>query len=536
MLQPLRSAFYQNPGRLSGLAATRRSFAPFARTFRSLPSLMSSQPAAEANPAVEREAQTRNKTQGKNSASASSSQPSGRRGPHPHEILAAMREGHDLPEVIIPPVGDPWPRPYYFEDGLRKVHPYFWTYNTFCKERWRNRTVIDIFESEFRDRPLEYYRSAMERGGIVINSVKVGPDYVIKNGDLINHTIHRHEPPVTGDEIQVLHEDDDIIVLNKPSGVPVHPAGRYKFNSITEILKADRGPHFVARPCHRLDRLTSGILFIGKTVDAANRMSKQMVARSVRKEYVARVHGCFPEGEVICDQPILSISPKLGLNRVRANGKEALTVFKRLAYYPPQGESTTQPEQPTNSGEPGNEERLPWTAKKGYSIVRCLPVTGRTHQLRVHLQYLGHPIQNDPIYANQRVWGINLGSHDADGVEHPDEDIMSRLERMGKDDIADAVAYHDEKVELYEKRRAEKLTGEICDICDAPLYSDPGDAELSLWLHSLRYEDAGGAWSYKSPLPKWALPPTGMSGPTDVGGMQEMVDVVKDENPELVGQ
>jgi len=526
MQGPLRSAFYRSIDIFSTPAATRRSFVPSVRTFRSLPPLMSAQETSQDTPLAEDEAQTQihQKTQ-----------PQSRRGPHPHEIIAAMKSGQALPDVITPPCGDPWPRPYYFEDGLRKIHPYFWTYNTFCKERWRGREVIDIFESEFRDRPLEYYRNAMEKGGIVINGNKVGPNYVIKNGDLINHTIHRHEPPVTGDEIQILHEDDDIIVLNKPSGVPVHPAGRYKFNSITEILKSERGSHFVARPCHRLDRLTSGILFIGKTVDAANRLNKQMVARSVRKEYIARVHGCFPEGEIICDKPILSISPRLGLNRVRANGKEALTVFKRLAYYPPQGESEVQPERPKTPEELATQERLPWTAKKGYSIVRCLPVTGRTHQLRVHLQYLGHPIQNDPIYANQRVWGIHLGSHDEDGVEHPDEDIMSRLERMGKDDIADAVAYHDEKVELYEKRRAEKMTGELCEICDTPMYSDPGDAELSLWLHSLRYEDAGGAWAYKSPLPKWALPPTGMSGPTDVGGMQEMVNVVKNDNPELAG-
>ena len=68
-------------------------------------------------------------------------------------------------------------------------------------------------------------------------------------------------------------------------------------------------------------------------------------------------------------------------------------------------------------------------------------------------------------------------------------------------------------------------------LCDTPLYSDPGQHELSLWLHSLRYEDAGGSWAYTSPLPSWALPPEGMSGPTTVGGLQELVDVVKDENP-----
>jgi len=171
--------------------------------------------------------------------------------------------------------------------------------------------------------------------------------------------------------------------------------------------------------------------------------------------------------------------------------------------------------------------------KTGYSIVRCLPVTGRTHQLRVHLQFLGHPIENDPIYSNRRVWGANLGANDSDATQDTDEDIITRLSRMGKEEVADAVAYHDEMVDEYNKKKAEKMSGELCDVCQTPLYTDPGEQELSLWLHSLRYEDANGAWSYVSPLPTWAMPPDGMDGPTEVGGMEALVEAVKEENPEI---
>ncbi|KAK5994880.1 Pseudouridylate synthase C18B11.02c [Cladobotryum mycophilum] len=449
----------------------------------------------------------------------------------------------DPSEPLITPVGDIWPRPYYFEDDLRRVRPYHFTYNTYCKERWRGRTLMNIFESEFRDRPVEYYRNSMVSGEIYVNGRRVGPDYVVLNGDMISHTLHRHEPPVTADPVAIIHEDDGIIVINKPAGVPVHPAGRYNFNSVVEIMRADRGQHFVPHPCNRLDRLTSGIMFIAKNVKAAEAMVDKIKERSVRKEYIARVVGYFPDGEVVCDQPILQISPKLGLNRVRANGKTARTVFKRLAYYPPPdggaGEKRQQGDDESPSSKDAQEQAKeeqgkPWLKKKGYSIVRCLPVTGRTHQLRVHLQFLGHPIQNDPIYANQRVWGFNLGQADADGSENKDEDVISRLSRMGKDEVAEAVVYHDEMVDKYEKKRAEKMTGELCDVCQTPLYSDPGHHELSLWLHSLRYEDAHGTWSYTSPLPRWALPPEGMSGPTTVGGMDELVEAVKDDNPEIV--
>jgi tRNA pseudouridine32 synthase len=416
-----------------------------------------------------------------------------------------------------------WPAPYYLEDNLRRVAPYPFTYNTWCKERWRNRRLLDIFESEFRDRPLQYYKDAMETGQVAVNAQKVGPDYIVRNGDKISHTLHRHEPPVTADPIEVIHENDTMIVINKPAGVPVHPAGRYNFNSVTEILKAERGPDFIPYPCNRLDRLTSGIMFIGKDPKAAEELGIQIKGRTVRKEYIARVVGEFPDGEVVCDQPILAISPKLGLNRVRANGKAARTVFKRLAYYPPRG--------PESAASPGLDDNgRPWLKKQGYSVVRCLPVTGRTHQLRVHLQHLGHPIQNDPIYANRRVWGQDLGENDVDGSQTTDEDVISRLSRMGKEEIAQAVVYYDEMIEDYEKQRAEKMTGEVCAVCQTPLYSDPGSHELSLWLHSLRYEDAGGSWSYTSPLPKWALPPKGMSGPTTVGGMKELVEAANDND------
>lgn len=345
---------------------------------------------------------------------------------------------------------------------------------------------------------------------MVLNGKPVSPTHVVKNGDIISHTLHRHEPPVTAQPVGVVHEDNDMIVINKPAGVPVHPAGRYNYNSVVEIMRAERGYTFNPLPCNRLDRLTSGVMFIGKHRQAADSLTVQIKDRTVKKEYVARVVGEFPEGEVVCEQPILQISPKLGLNRVRANGKEARTVFKRLAYYPPQ-----QKDGPEDVKQPNGvvEDGMAWKKLKGYSIVRCLPLTGRTHQLRVHLQFLGHPIANDPIYCNQRVFGQDLGRGDDNSED--DEDIMARLAKMGKSEVAEAVAYHDEMVDEYNKRKAEKMSGEFCDVCDTPLYSDPGEHELGIYLHAKRYACEEGRWSYETPLPDWALPPPGMAGPTE---------------------
>ena len=194
---------------------------------------------------------------------------------------------------------------------------------------------------------------------------------------------------------------------------------------------------------------------------------------------------------------------------MRANGKEAKTVFKRLAYYPPKDDGNANQAEQGDAGPDGQ----PWKKLRGYSIVRCMPVTGRTHQLRVHLQFLGHPISNDPIYANQRVFGPALGRGQSE--DEDDEDIMSRLSRMGKEEVADAVAYHDEMVNAYNKKKAERMTGEKCKVCDTDLYSDPGTHELGIYLHARRYRCEEGKWDYETGLPDWALPPPGYEGPTE---------------------
>ncbi|EEB06133.1 pseudouridine synthase [Schizosaccharomyces japonicus yFS275] len=364
----------------------------------------------------------------------------------------------------------------YLNDGLRRVPPYEYVYITFAKLRWYGKTLLEVFNSEFRDREPGYYERAIRNGQVKVNNEPGNVDTVIQNGYVISHAAHRHEPPVTDEPVRIVHEDEEYVVIDKPAGIPVHPTGRYNHNTVLHILMHENKCPLLY-PCNRLDRLTSGLMFFSKTPKGAERMRVHMISKDLQKEYVARVVGEFPaEKTITCDAKLLTVAPTLGLNRVHPDGKDAVTIFKRLAF---DGHT---------------------------SLVHCKPLTGRTHQIRVHLQYLGYPIANDPIYANLRVWGPSLGKNG----EASTESIMMKLNEMGKTETASPLYQYEwytnetseEAKSRRDKRMGELLTGEHCSVCKSPLYSDPTAEELILWLHAWRY--TSDTWSYQTSLPSWA--------------------------------
>ncbi|KAL7277696.1 hypothetical protein ACG7TL_008629 [Trametes sanguinea] len=266
--------------------------------------------------------------------------------------------------------------------GLKKIPPYWYPYTTMAKGRWLGREILEVVSTEFRDRSMEFYRYALESGVTTINGKVAKPDTIIRNGDRIENISHRHEPPVTSTPVRIVHHDKerDFIVIDKPGSIPVHAAGRYFRNSLVEILKNDFGFEKVYT-VNRLDRLTSGLMILPLNAALANTLTQEFVNGRVRKEYIARCKGKFPEEEVVCEEPLLTVDRQMGLNIVHPEGKHAKTIFKRIRY----DENTDT------------------------SVLHCRPLTGRSHQIRVHLQYLGHPIANDPIYSDPRIWGENLG-------------------------------------------------------------------------------------------------------------------------------
>ncbi|KAJ3169091.1 RNA pseudouridylate synthase domain containing protein 2 [Geranomyces variabilis] len=401
----------------------------------------------------------------------------------------ANHETQPLPEIH-----------YYFEKGLRKVEPYPYEYRTYVKGRWMNRSLIETFEKEFQDKSSEYYRGAILSGKITINGQRIEPEYKPRNGDVMVHSIHRHEPPVTADPLEIVHEDDDLLVVNKPSSIPIHPSGRYHHNTMLHILRSPEFGYSNLFPVNRLDRLTSGICFVARNKETAQRLASEFAERTADKTYLCRVRGEFPATQVVCKEPILTVSHKLGINVVSPEGKECSTVFDRLSY---NGRT---------------------------SVVQCKPYSGRTHQIRVHLQYLGYPVANDPIYCCD-IWGQTMGKG---GVEKEGyEKVIEKLTphafpqhkhrvpaAVGTENIgssADATANGVTAVEDPSTQTSEDVIQkdepaveaftpakiEGCEEC-ALRRMDPKPEQLRIWLHSWKCQFEGGEEEHATKMPEWA--------------------------------
>ncbi|EEB90607.1 hypothetical protein MPER_11162 [Moniliophthora perniciosa FA553] len=150
--------------------------------------------------------------------------------------------------------------------GLKKIPAYWYPYTTYAKERWLGRELLEVVSTEFRDRSMEYY-----------------------NGDRIENVVHRHEPPVTATPVKVLLEDKEreFLIVDKPGSIPVHACGRYHRNTLVAILNHDFGYEKVYR-----------LMIIPTSAICARKVTEEFVSGTVRKEYVARCIGKFPEGEI----------------------------------------------------------------------------------------------------------------------------------------------------------------------------------------------------------------------------------------------
>ena len=223
----------------------------------------------------------------------------------------------------------------------------------------------------------------IEEGRVTRNGVPGKKNDRLNIGDRVEYTIPEAKPVdivPTEMPLDIVYEDDDLLVVNKPKGMVVHPAaGNYTGTLVNALLyhcgDSLSGINGEIRPgiVHRIDKDTSGLLIVAKNDTAHRHLAEQIKAHSFTREYEAIVYGHFKDRQFTVDAPIgRHKTDRKKMCVTEENSRHAVTHVQVLAEYP------------------------------GFSHIRCRLETGRTHQIRVHMAYMGHPVVGDPVYAPGR--------------------------------------------------------------------------------------------------------------------------------------
>jgi len=243
--------------------------------------------------------------------------------------------------------------------------------------------IDNFLRNQLKSIPKSMVYRILRKGEVRVNKKRVKAEYKLEAGDVVR------VPPVTIEakaeeatapstklnkvaelEHCIIHEDDHVLILNKPSGTAVHGGSGLKFGAI-EALRALRPQARFLELVHRIDRDTSGILLVAKKRSALRHLQAQFREKTVQKYYFALVMGEWESKWKVVNAPLLKNEVN-SIVRVNSNGKPSETRFKILEKF----------EQAT--------------------LIQASPITGRTHQIRVHTQYMGHPIACDDRYGDRR--------------------------------------------------------------------------------------------------------------------------------------
>lgn len=226
---------------------------------------------------------------------------------------------------------------------------------------------------------------------IKVNGNIVKPSYKVLVGDIIEYEEYIPKPlslEKQDVDFEIIYEDDYLIIVNKPSGLVVHPgSGNYDQTLVNGLLKhtdslSDVNNNYRPGIVHRLDKDTSGLLVVAKDNITHELLSQMFSKRTIKKEYIALLIGEFKPDTALIDAPIgRDEKSRKKMSVTSKNSKEALTHLTVLKRY------------------------------KGYTLVKLNLETGRTHQIRVHMKYIGYPIYNDPVYTSEKATAFGQFLH-----------------------------------------------------------------------------------------------------------------------------
>ena len=243
---------------------------------------------------------------------------------------------------------------------------------------------VDVFlNEEMEDVSRSALQKNIEKGNITVNGEKISKNYKLRIGDIVEAEL---PPPENIDivpediPLDIMYEDDDLIVINKPQNMVVHPAPGHYTGTLVNALMFHCGDNLsgingVLRPgiVHRIDKDTSGVLVIAKSDLAHKGLSEQLAEHSMKRVYNAIVYNSFNEESGTVDRNIdRSKNDRKKMAVVMQGGRNAVTHYKVI-------------------------EKL-----GKYTWVELQLETGRTHQIRVHMSYIGHPLLGDPVYGPKK--------------------------------------------------------------------------------------------------------------------------------------
>ena len=356
---------------------------------------------------------------------------------------------------------------YVFRDGERRVEPYFDCIRSVASQRqWPgvDISVADFFSTRFPAYTRRYWEILIRNQRISVNTQRVDPEYRLREGDVVSNMMHKHENIVQDLQIQKIFENQDFVVVDKPRSWPVYPIGNYKFNTLIYILMREQG-YSDLRTVHRIDAATSGICILAKRPGVTARLQKYFQDKEIKKDYLALVDGHFTPSETVCEEPLtfFKISPRKILKQT--SPKSAKTIFKCLSY-----------DRDTNT-----------------SLVQCTPVTGRTHQIRLHLAHLGFFIVNDALY--------NEKDFEEERTELNQAGLESVLHKMENNELMMPKLFGGE----------EEFKDNLCMKCQNPSMFPPSTLPPPMCLHSFKYS-LRTDFSFESSFPSWAESPAQVRG------------------------